>query len=159
MAERDLNVTPFIIDRLVDYDPRNQSEAPKSALQNLRELKQSVRRDLEWILNSRRMVVDIDPGLEETNRSVAVYGLTDFIGAPMSNVAEQKTLVRQVETAIKLFAPQLINVKVNYEAPNGLERIISFRIEGQLNIDPAPEPVVFDTVLQIGSGEFGVKEV
>ena len=33
----------------------------------------------------------------------------------------------------------------------------TFRIDARLKVDPAPEPVSFDTLLQIGSGEFRVK--
>ena len=34
---------------------------------------------------------------------------------------------------------------------------MKFRIDARLKVDPAPEPVSFDTLLQIGSGEFRVK--
>ncbi len=42
-------------------------------------------------------------------------------------------------------------------APAIADRAVRFRIDGRLKIDPAPEPVVFDTMLRIGSGEFKVK--
>ena len=38
-----------------------------------------------------------------------------------------------------------------------LERAFRFRIEARLRIDPVPEPISFDTMLQIGSGNFAVK--
>ena len=31
-------------------------------------------------------------------------------------------------------------------------------LEAKIDMEPAPEPIVFDTVLQMGNGEFGVKE-
>jgi predicted component of type VI protein secretion system len=34
--------------------------------------------------------------------------------------------------------------------------MLKFRIEATLDIEPTPEPVVFDTVLQLGSGNFAV---
>jgi predicted component of type VI protein secretion system len=36
-------------------------------------------------------------------------------------------------------------------------RELKFRIEANLDVEPAPEPVSFDTVLQMGSGEFRVQ--
>ena len=36
--------------------------------------------------------------------------------------------------------------------------MLKFRIEASLNVEPTPEPIAFDTVLQLGSGEFEVKE-
>jgi len=116
-----------------------------------------VRRDLEWLLNSRR-VMDVGPELEEVNKSVAIYGLPDFMGASASTTAEQQNLVTEVREAIKLFAPQLIDVKVSYSPPDKFQRSIAFRIEARIDVEPAPEPIVFDTVLQLGSGQFGVKE-
>ena len=38
-----------------------------------------------------------------------------------------------------------------------LERAFRFKIEARLRIDPVPEPISFDTTLQIGSGNFAVK--
>ena len=37
------------------------------------------------------------------------------------------------------------------------ERVLRFRIDARLKIDPAPEPITFDTVLQLGSGEYQVR--
>jgi len=47
------SLIPSVLDRLLDDDPASAREAPKARTQVLRELKQSVRRDLEWLLNSR----------------------------------------------------------------------------------------------------------
>ncbi len=38
-----------------------------------------------------------------------------------------------------------------------LERAFRFKIEARLRIDPVPEPISFDTTLQLGSGNFAVK--
>ena len=46
-------LVPSVLDRLMDCEPDNPREAPKSRHQILRELKQSVRRDLENLLNTR----------------------------------------------------------------------------------------------------------
>ena len=36
-------------------------------------------------------------------------------------------------------------------------RVLRFQIEALLKMDPAPEQVLFDTVLQLNSGEYQVK--
>ena len=157
-SDNEVRITPSVFDRLLDFEPEMTSESPKSRLRSLRELKQSVRRDLEWLLNTRRSPEEVPEDLEEVNKSVAVYGLPDFTGISAKSEAEQKKLVHALETAIKIFEPRFIDVKVTLEPPNNVERVLHFRIEARLLVDPVPEPVVFDTVLQLGSGAYMVQE-
>lgn len=146
------------MDRLLDFEPDMAREAPSSRSKSLRELKISVRRDLEWLLNSRSFPEDIDERLEEVRRSVLVYGLPDITGISAKSHVEQKRLSDALENALKIFEPRFLNLKVTLEPVNNIDRMLKFRIEAQLNVEPSPEPIAFDTVLQLGSGEFEVKE-
>jgi type VI secretion system protein ImpF len=156
--ETEIRVTPSVLDRLLDFEPKSQQEAPKSRSRNLRELKQSVRRDLEWLLNTRCFPGDIDENLEEVYKSVLVYGLPDITGISAKNHQEQKRLSRAIETAIKTFESRFIDLKVTLEPVSATDKALKFRIEARLDIEPTPEPIAFDTVLQLGSGDFEVKE-
>ncbi len=158
MRETEVRITPSIVDRLLDFEPKVSTEAPKSRSQSLRELKQSVRRDLEWLLNTRHTADKVPEGLEEVNKSIAIYGLPDFTGLSSKNVNDRKSLIRNIETALRIFEPRFMNLNVTLEELNSLERGVRFRIEATLRIEPTPEPVVFDTVLQMGSGGFEVTE-
>ena len=62
------------------FEPDVSREAPKSRAKSLHDLKLSVRRDLEWLLNSRSYPEGIDERLEEVKKSVIVYGLPDITG-------------------------------------------------------------------------------
>ena len=44
-----------------------------------------------------------------------------------------------------------------WENCRGSQHILRFQIEGMLDMDPAPEHISFDTVLQLSSGEYQVK--
>ncbi|MGI8641080.1 MAG: type VI secretion system baseplate subunit TssE [Pyrinomonadaceae bacterium] len=158
MRDSEVRITPSIIDRLLDFEPKVSTEAPKSRSQSLRELKQSVRRDLEWLLNTRHTADKVPDGLEEVNKSIAIYGLPDFTGLSSKNVNDRKSLIRNIETALRIFEPRFMNLKVILEDLDSLERGVRFRIQATLRIEPTPEPVVFDTVLQMGSGGFEVTE-
>lgn len=158
MRDSEVRITPSIVDRLLDFEPKVSTEAPKSSSQSLRELKQSVRRDLEWLLNTRHTADKVPDGLEEVNKSIAVYGLPDFTGLSSKNADDRKSLINNIETALLIFEPRFMNLKVILEDLDSLERGVRFRIQAILRIEPTPEPVVFDTVLQMGSGEFKVKE-
>lgn len=154
----DIRITPSILDRLIDYEPRNSREAPKSRVKSLEELKQAVRRDLEWLLNTRSYPDDIPENLEEVNHSLAIYGLPDFTARSIKSLTEQKRLIKALETAIKVFEPRLMSVRVRLDPLDDNDRNLRFRIDAQLKVEPIPEPVTFDTVLQMGSGEFEIKE-
>jgi type VI secretion system protein ImpF len=157
-TDNEIRITPSVLDRLLDFDPRSSQEAPKSRSKSLSELKLSVRRDLEWLLNTRCFLVDLDERLEEIKKSVATYGLPDFTGISAKNHVEQKRLSDALETAIKTFEPRFLDLKVTLEPISNVDRLLRFRIEASLDIEPVPEPIVFDTVLQLGSGDFQVQE-
>jgi len=154
--DNEIRVRPSVLDRLIDYEPEYSREAAASRVKNLRILKQSVRRDMEWLLNTRA-TVGIPPELKEVQASVAVYGLPDISTFSGRSVADRMKLRRAVEQAIEAFEPRLEGVTVTVDPEPGPSLALKFRIDGRLRVDPAPEPVSFDTLLQIGSGEFRVK--
>ena len=160
MASRDsqIKTTASILDRLIDYEPDVSKEPPKSRAKTLTELKHAVKRDLEWLLNTKRSVTEIPESLEETTNSMATYGLRDLTRLGISNPAEQQRLIKEVEKALKTFEPRFMDLKVKLEPINELERSMRFKIEANLDAEPAPEPIVFDTVLELGTGGFEVKE-
>lgn len=157
-SENEFRITPSLLDRLLDFEPDESREAPKSRLKSLRDLKTAVRRDLEWLLNTRQFIEDIPETLAETQRSVAVYGMPDFTASGVKGASDQKRLIKQIETAIKIFEPRFLDLKVTLEPIDEMQRAIRFRIDARLDVDPAPEPISFDTVFQMGSSEFSVKE-
>lgn len=156
-TDHEVRVTPSILDRLLDYDPGSSQEPPKSNITSLAELRLAVKRDLEWLLNTRHSAVKVPETLEEVNRSLAVYGLPDITGIGADIQSEQKRLVKAVENAIKIFEPRFLDVKVSLLPISSVERELRLRIEANLDIDPVPEAISFDTVMQMGSGEFLVK--
>ena len=160
MARQDheIRITPSILDRLLDFEPDVSREAPKSRAKSLNDLKISVRRDLEWLLNTRCILEDIPERLKEVNNSLAIYGLPDFTGISIKGMSEQNRLISMIETAIRVFEPRLLDVIVTLEPISDIERILRFRIDARLKVEPIPEPITFDTILQMGSGEFEIKE-
>lgn len=157
-AQTDLAITLSVLDRLIDREPRNSSEAPPARAQSVRELKNSVRRDLEWLLNSRRIAVEPPESLRELNRSVYMYGLPDFSAFNIASAKDQGKLIRILQAAVKLFEPRLANVRViPGEITTVGTRKVRFRIEGLLLMDPAPEHISFDTVLQLNNGQYQVQ--
>ncbi|HEY1897871.1 MAG TPA: type VI secretion system baseplate subunit TssE [Terracidiphilus sp.] len=146
-------ITISALDRLIDLEPDNHMENPLSRSQSVRLLKNAVRRDLEWLLNSRRIAEPPDEGLKELNRSTYVYGLPDLSALTMASTADKNRLVRQILSTINLFEPRLMNVRlVMVETADAGKKDVRLRIEAMLRMDPVPEPVSFDTVIELKSG-------
>ncbi|MGP0021621.1 MAG: type VI secretion system baseplate subunit TssE [Candidatus Sulfotelmatobacter sp.] len=159
MARRDATgpVTLSVLDRLIDRDPKNSSEIPFTRAQSLRELKLGLKRDLEWLLNTRRTIDPAPDSARETVRSVYQYGFEDISSKSVLSGRDQSELVRDMESVIAIFEPRLKRAKVRMEQVEANYRSLKFVIEGLLCMDPAPEPVRFDTVLELGKGEYEIK--
>ena len=70
---------------------------------------------------------------------------------------DRDRLLRMLESTIRKFEPRISNIKVHLEPVVVNTRMLRFRIEGLLRVDPAPEPVSFNTLLELTSGEYEVK--
>jgi type VI secretion system protein ImpF len=123
----------------------------------LRELKAALRRDLEWLLNTRRTIDASPASLKELERSLYNYGLPDVSSLYLRSTNDQALLLESIKAAIDIFEPRLLNIKVTLEPATDDTRVIRFAIEGLLRMDPAPEHVYFDTVLEPMSGQYQVK--
>jgi type VI secretion system protein ImpF len=146
-------ITVSVLDRLIDLEPENRMENPLSRSQSVRLLKSAVRRDLEWLLNSRRICDLPDEGLKEVNRSTYTYGLPDLSTLTMAATGDRNKLVRQILATINQFEPRLANVRlVLVESPDSAKKDVRLRVEAMLRMDPVPEPISFDTVIELKSG-------
>ena len=116
-----------------------------------------MKRDLEWLLNTRKTIDPAPDSARETVRSVYHYGFADISSKSVLSSRDHGDLVREMELAIAIFEPRLKRAKVRMEITQGNYRALNFVIEGLLCMDPAPEPVRFDTVLELGKGEYEIK--
>src|SRR5580658_11385199 len=116
-------ITVSVLDRLIDLEPENRMENPLSRSQSVRLLKSAVRRDLEWLLNSRRICDPPSEALKEVNRSAYVYGLPDLSALTMASTGDRNRLVKQILATINLFEPRLSNVRlVMVETPDAAKK-------------------------------------
>jgi type VI secretion system protein ImpF len=146
-------ITLSVLDRLIDHEPENRIENPPSRSQSVRLLKAAVRRDLEWLLNTRRIADPPDEALKEVNKSTYVFGLPDMSALTMETVGDRNRLVRQITTAINTFEPRLTNVRLSLvERADSARKDVRLRIEAMLRMDPVPEPISFDSLIELKSG-------
>ena len=153
-------LVPSILDRLLDDDPGVTREPAKNRHQVLRELKQSVQRDLESLLNTRIRCLEWPPHLTELQRSLVHYGLPEFSGAGLGEAQDRDQICRVLQTVIRQGEPRFKMVQVQLlDNAEPLDRTLRFRIDALLIADPAPEPIVFDSILKPATGDFEVKGV
>lgn len=138
-----------ILDKLIDLEPRVSSEPNDRAGRNLAELKQALRRDLEWLLNSKRATLPALARPGPLADSVLGYGLPDISTLSLSNPHDRERLRRLIQEAIRRFEPRLEQVSVTLEEGRRDERSLHFRIDGVLDVDPQPEVVSFDSALHL----------
>ncbi len=154
----DFVVTASVLDRLIDREPRQLDDSQVSRSQSVRQLKAGLRRDLEWLLNTRRNPQPAPDSMVEVSQSVYNYGLPDFATVSLNNPKDRDWLLVEVERCVAVFEPRLRDVRVSFlEAPGLNARTLHFQIEGLLEMDPAPEQVSFDTILQLTSGDYQIR--
>lgn len=139
---------PSLLDRLIDDDPRNRQERSVSRSYGvvLKDIKNSIRRDLEWLLNTRVYYSDIPSGLDELDVSVVNYGLPDFSVIHLSSDEGKEEFRYRVHDVIKKYEPRFNNVHVELEqVGEEYERTLYMKISAVLMIEPDPIPLLFDS--------------
>jgi type VI secretion system protein ImpF len=144
---------PSLLDRLTDDAPDEQAEARERRVLSLRTLRESVLRDLAWLLNTTNLLSTTEvpaPLAARLAGSVVNYGMPDLSGVSVAGL-EMADLERGIRQAIWDFEPRLIRATVSVRAvPAESDRhTIMFIIEGDMWAQPYPERLYLKTALDI----------
>jgi len=153
----DQPLLPSLIDRLIDDDPATVG-LRRSRGQYLRELRDSVRRDIENLLNTRQRCRSPDTEQSELEVSLPNYGIPDFTALSLSTRDAQYDFCRVMEAQIRAYEPRLFDIKVtlNDGGESGDDRTMRLRISALLKANPAPEPIEFTSFLDPGKRKLTV---
>ena len=133
-----------LLDRLMDETPQS-ALGPAEALALLR---RSVRRDVEALLNGRRRWRSWPRNLRQLAVSPLNFGIPDCTGGNFHDPDQRQTLRREIEDTIRRFEPRFRSVQVTIiDSDSPLEATVRLRIEALLRVEPAPEPISFDTLV------------
>ncbi len=145
----DQPLLPSVLDRLIDDDPHNSRDTPRSQNQTMREIREAVMRDLENLLNTRWRCVSWPPQLGDLDNSLVNYGIPDFSSIDLSSDMDRNTLREAIQFAIRTFESRFVSVDVEFpKRRRSDDRTLHFVIRAQLHATPAPEPIVFDSTLE-----------
>lgn len=137
-----------LLDRLMDAHPEQAHEPPLPAASTVGELRNAVRRDVEALLNARRPWRSVPDRFAALRISPLGYGIPDFTAGAFNDKRQQESLRAEIETTIRRFEPRLAHVQVEQtDRPSPLTATLTLRISALLRVEPEPEPVVFDTML------------
>lgn len=137
-----------ILDRLLDDEPHNNLEADARASQRVNDLRRSVKRDLESLLNTRYRMVAPPEAYTQLEQSLLNYGMPDLATVNIISVEKKNAFIKNLERILRDYEPRFKSVKVvAHENRDRSDRTLRFRIEATLYADPAPEIVIFDSEL------------
>lgn len=157
----DMPIQPSLLDRLLDDRPEDKEEPVWAAAQVVRRVRDSLCRDLQNLLNTRRSLDVLPEECTELGSSLLNYGLPDLQSLEIREDHELVRLCRLIEEAIQNFEPRLQGVRVRplvgEDGRRPFDRRLRFEIEAVLVVEPLREPVVFASALDLSSGAFDVE--
>jgi type VI secretion system protein ImpF len=162
MAESNRDrINPSLLDRLTDEAPDNPNA--RGGVVSLSELRRSVLRDLNWLVNSTRFLKDEDcQDWPQVRNSVLNFGLPALSGSPASGLDIVK-LERSLRQAIIDYEPRILPRSISVKAQVDREaldhhNVVSLQIEGLLWAQPLPIELLLRTQLDLESGQNRVDE-
>jgi type VI secretion system protein ImpF len=152
---------PSLLDRLTDDEPRKRSESRAQRVLSTSQLRECVRRDLAWLLNTGSLGQTQDlEAYPEVVKSVVNFGVNDLAGRNIrrKDIAE---IERSVRRAILNFEPRILPDTLRVEAVAADEmnhHALTFLIEGDLWAEPLPVQLFLKTEVDLETGTATIVE-
>ena len=138
-----------LLDDLLDDEPESSRDPQRSEAMLTRQLRDSVRRDLQNLLNTRQRCLSWPRELSELNGSVINYGIPDITGANLAAKQAREDFLDSLSGLIRSNDPRFKSVKtIAIENSDPLDRTLRFRIEAILRVETGAETVTFDFELE-----------
>lgn len=120
----------------------------------------SIARDLQNLLNTRKIEMDVNEQYNELEPSIVDYGVIDLTTVNARSEREREKYRESVQRAIENYEPRLKNVEVNViDNPAESSLIFHFNISAVLMVEPTPLTLQFDSVLPTDTRMFQVRGI
>lgn len=154
---------PALLDRLTDDEPDKPVESRAKRVVSNARLRESVRRDLAWLLNTTNLASVRDlTSVPEVAESTLNYGVPDLAGRTKSTVKPEE-IERVIRHAIWKYEPRLVRRSVQVKMvgePSDIKfNNMCFIIEAELWAQPVPIRLFLRTELDLESGDARVTEL
>lgn len=153
---------PSLLDRLTDDEPAQIQESREKRVLSVTKLRQSVLRDLGWLLNATALeAVEDLSGTPYAAHSVINYGMPNLSGTAASGI-DAPALERRLRQAIIDFEPRILpnTLKVKVITATGEMSLnaLTFLIEADLWAQPLPMHLFIRSVLDLETGHTEISE-
>jgi type VI secretion system protein ImpF len=153
---------PSLLDRLTDDRPEERQESREKHVLSPSRLRECVRRDLTWLLNTTNLAATQD--LEEFPdilQSVVNFGMPDLAGHVASSI-DVRAMERVLCRVIWDFEPRLMKSSVKVKLVLDEQRMdvnaMTFDIEAELWAQPLPLRLFLRTEIDLENGGVKVTE-
>jgi len=155
-------VSPSLLDRLVDNDPSVKTESYHAGQISARRMREIIKRDLGWLLAKIRMeeFVDIEE-YENIRNSVLNYGVRDLSGVPEQNINPlevQEVMRKAICNFEPRFAPSSVNVRFLDAEDDDVRGQAKIRITGQLQIPGMEGSIQLEAKINFETGDIKLVE-
>jgi type VI secretion system protein ImpF len=153
---------PSLLDRLTDDERENRQESRDKRVLSPARLRECVRRDLTWLLNTTHLAALEDlQAHPEVQRSVLNYGMPDLAGRTASSI-DIRSLERLLVKVIADFEPRLLKSSVKVKVVADPEKMnhnaMCFSIEAELWAQPLPLRLFLRTDIDLETGSVSVTD-
>jgi type VI secretion system protein ImpF len=152
---------PSLLDRLTDLEPVKATESRSSRVIDVNRLRDIVRRDLSWLLNSNNLETVIDGNVyPQVARSVLNYGVREVSG-DFSTGLRAEEIRRAIASSVRLFEPRInaatMQVKLRKTEDRG-GAVISFDIVADMWAEPIPLELYLRSEVDLATGHVELTE-
>ncbi|MGO7047812.1 type VI secretion system baseplate subunit TssE [Rhizobium johnstonii] len=155
---RDRVLARSILDRLIDEAPDRTVDPPISFVDQVRDVREAIRRDLEALLNTRRCPATPPAALSELKDALVSYGVDGIVSANLMTDQAKLKLAQAIERRIALFETRLSDVRVTIlKSRTMTERALRMRIQATFRLHEGMPPISFESTIDPSTQRFLVE--
>ncbi|MGO8082326.1 type VI secretion system baseplate subunit TssE [Rhizobium leguminosarum] len=155
---RDRVLARSILDRLIDEAPDRAVDPPMSFVDQVRDVREAIRRDLEALLNTRRCPATPPAALSELKDALVSYGVDGIVSANLMTDQAKLKLAQAIERRIALFETRLSDVRVTIlKSRTMTERALRMRIQATFRLHEGMPPISFESTIDPSTQRFLVE--
>ncbi|MBY5393427.1 type VI secretion system baseplate subunit TssE [Rhizobium leguminosarum] len=155
---RDRVLARSILDRLIDEAPDRTVDPPMSFVDQVRNVREAIRRDLEALLNTRRCPATPPAALSELKDALMSYGVDGIVSANLMTDQAKLKLAQAIERRIALFETRLSDVRVTIlKSRTMTERALRMRIQATFRLHEGMPPISFESTIDPSTQRFLVE--